>query len=78
MSVPAPPNPKVRSVEETFSRVLGKEDKEGEKMEGGVGEKTNHSSFKYFCPFFFIIMTHVYNTKYLDQEQGCRDTNLHS
>lgn len=23
---------------------------------------------------FFFIMTHVYNTKYLDKEQGCQDT----
>lgn len=23
---------------------------------------------------FFLIMTHVYNTKYLDQKQGCWDT----
>lgn len=27
-----------------------------------------------FFSFFFLIMTHVYNTKYLDQKQGCRDT----
>lgn len=70
----------MRSVEETFSRVLGEKVKgDRERIEnvkgGGTGEKTSHSSFIYFfLLFFFLIMTHVYNTKYLDQKQGCRDT----
>lgn len=77
-----PPHPKARSMEETFSRVLrkkdGKKDEEGKRDRswgGGFGERNKSFQIHIFFSFFKIfIMTHVYNTKYLDQEQGCRDT----
>lgn len=65
------PHSKVVSEEKTFSRVLGGKDKE---YGGRALEKEQViPASNIFSPFFFI-MTHVYNTKYLDQEQGCRDT----
>lgn len=39
---------------------------------GSYRETASLSSFNFF--FHFFIMTHLYNTKYLDQEQGFQDT----
>jgi hypothetical protein len=67
------PHPKARSVE-TFSRLLGKRNKKGgDRKWGRVVEKKQVIPASNFFSLFFI-MTHVYNTKYLDQEQGCQDT----
>lgn len=77
---PPPPNthPKARSVEETFPECYekkGEEGKRGRSWGGGFGERNKSFQIHIFFSFFKIfIMTHVYNTKYLDQEQGCRDT----
>lgn len=69
------PQTQVRSVEETFSRILQK-GKEGRgRKQGYDGEKSSQSLQLQIFFLIFLIMTHVYNTKYLDQKQSCcRDT----
>lgn len=57
--------------------MLKKKQKEGRGVEdGGVCWGKNKSVIAASTIFllFFLIMTHVYNTKYLDQKQGCWDT----
>lgn len=69
------PQPQVRSVEETFTRIL-KKGKEGRGRKRGYdGEKSSQSLQLQIFFLHFFIMTHVYNTKYFDQKQSCcRDT----
>lgn len=68
-------NPKARAVKQTISRELDRGIRR-ERVENGeeLWRKSKSFQLLLFFFFFFFIMTHVYNTKYLDKEQGCRDT----
>lgn len=43
-------------------------------MGDGVRRRKSKSFYLQIFFLLFLIMIHVYNTKYLDQEQGCQDT----